>query len=755
MSTPPLSRSSSGSNLVPGSDTGGDRQESPRPSSGLSTGARPAMQPQNAAPVPAPAKAPAVSPGGAALPSSTPVLKATLVTPGTRATPTVSASTASTSTPASSSSSTSAVPPAKSYDKGNVSGDQLPEKLANALRASWQGWTDVPKRTDPNVMLRVPVFNLPPKQIARLLVGMESNFYQEDLSGLKVREPLRNKFEIRNFKVNDSLTIPVINVIDDILMPFVTKVFGDADSEAARQAVKAAFEEFAEGSHKNLLLDKDPSKSEKASAAQKNIAFRTQFEPVTRAFLDYVGGEKGGFDSSRLPAQFKAYIEEIDVCYTQWVAAADSARSSTASATSTATQPPGGIPPHLAAKKNALIGAMLTRGLLLAWQQKFMNEARAPGVADSTIGKHFMLLMTHLGHFASLRLDAFLLDIMGRHEDLPPDLQAGFDNLATGAKLKMAEDTANRRKARNEQRRQLSRAQTVSEPSRNGPETPRNAPETPRKGGLSGMISAILSPRREEEKAAPATPVATVTPVSPRSPKVRPSLTSTEGILLKNAQSRATTSRVNHRKEIKDYLKRIALPAFDLGYVAFLNKAIERRKNFETFEVAPAAFCLMQLKAYVKELNVAPDALPPAIEKIAQHLNELVRKERETAETAGKGEAVAARPASGATAAPPSAWRTAAPTAAPTSTRPNATTTLSSTSATPASPAPARANPGGSLKLDLSALKSPFAEDAAPEPAPDRTPATSTSAQPAPNQSTSSEGADTDSAKSEERSGNQ
>lgn len=748
MSTPPLSRSSSGSNLVPGSDTGGDRQEIPQPSSGLSTGARPAMQPQNAAPVPAPAKAPAVSPGGAELPSSAPVLKATLVTPGTRATPTASASTASTSTPASSSASTSAAQTANSYDKGNVSGDQLPEKLANALRASWQGWTSVPKRTDPSVMRQVPVFNLPPKQIARLLVGMESNFYKEDLSGLKVREPLRNKFEIRNFKVNDSLTIPVINVIDDILMPFVMKAFGDADSEAARQAVKAAFEEFAEGSHKNLLLDKDPSKSEKASAAQKNLAFRTQFEPVTRAFLDYVGGEKGGFDSSRLPAQFKAYIEEIDVCYTQWVAAADSARSSTASTTSTATQPPGGIPPHLAAKRNALIGAMLTRGLLLAWQQKFMNEARAPGVADTTIGKHFMLLMTHLGHFASLRLDAFLLDIMGRHEDLPPDLQAGFDNLATGAKLKMAEDTANRRKAQNEQRRQLSRAQTVSEPSRSGP-------ETPRKGGLSGMISAILSPRREGEKAAPATPVATVTPVSPRSPKVRPSLTSTEGILLKNAQSRATTSRVNHRKEIKDYLKSIALPAFDLGYVAFLNKAIERRKNFEAFEVAPAAFCLMQLKAYVKELNVAPDALPTAIEKIAQHLNGLVRKERETAEMAGKGEAVAARPASGAKAAPPSTWRAAAPTGAPTSTQANATTTLSSTSVAPASPAPARANPGSSLKLDLSALKNPFDEDAAPEPAPDRTPATSTSAQPAPNQSTSSEGADTDSAKSEERSGNQ
>jgi len=266
----------------------------------------------------------------------------------------------------------------------------------------------------------------------------------------------------------------------------------------------------------------------------------------------------------------------------------------------------------------------------------------------------------------------------------------------------------------------------------------------------------MLSPRREEAKAAPATPatpvapvatVATVTPVSPRSPKTRPSLTSTEGILLKNAQSRATTSRINHRKEIKDYLKSIALPAFDLGYVAFLNKAVERRKNFETFEVAPAAFCLMQLKAYVKELNVATDALPPAIEKIAQHLNALVREEREVAEMAGK--------ASGAKAALPSAWRTAAPTGAPTSTRANATTTLSSTSAVPASPAPARANPGGSLRLDLSALKSPFDEDAAPGPVPDRTPATSTSTQPAPNRSSSGEGAESDSTKSEERSGEQ
>ena len=455
MSTPPLSRNPSSGTLDSGTGTDRERQQSPRTSSGLSTGAPPVIQPQRDAPVPTARKpTTTATTGGAPLPSTVPILR--IVPPGTRPVPAASTSPASPSNPASTSasSSTSSVPPAKaSYDKGNVSGDQLPEKLANALRASWQGWTSVPKRTDPNVMLQVPVFNLPPKQIARLLVGMESNFYKEDLSGLKIREPLRNKFEIRNFKLNDSITIPVINVIDDILMPFVMKSFGDADSEAARQAVKEAFEAFAEGPHKNLLLDKDPSKSEKTSAAQKNLAFRTQFEPVTRAFLDYVGGDKGGFDTSRLPASFKAYIEEIDACYTQWVAATDSARASSSS--TTASQPGSGIPPHLAAKRNALIGAMLTRGLLLAWQQKFMTESRAPGAADTTIGKHFMLLMTHLGHFASLRLDAFLLDVMGRHEDLPPDLQAGFDNLATGAKLKMAEDTAKRRKAQNEQRRQL------------------------------------------------------------------------------------------------------------------------------------------------------------------------------------------------------------------------------------------------------------------------------------------------------------
>lgn len=732
MSTPPLGRQSSGTNLETGKARDGDRQDSPPRSPVSPAVARPVML-QRPAPTRTPPVPSALASGGAKLPSSVPVLVAPAEAyPGVRpAEPSSSASPApSTSSTSSTSSPSTPVTPVKAaYDKGNVSGDQLPEALANVLRASWTGWMDVPKRTDPSVIRHAPVFNLPPKQIARLLVGMESNFYKEPLSGLKVREPLRNKFEIRNFRLNDSITIPVINVIDDILMPFITKSFENADSEAARQAVQAAFEEFATGPHKNLLLDKDPTKSEKASAAQKNLAFRTQFDPVVQPLLDYLLGEKGDLASSGLPAPFKAYIEEVDACYTQWISADDSrGAKSVSSGQGLSDAPASGIPPHLAAKKNALIGAMLTRGLLLAWQQRFMNEARTPGMDETTIGKHFMLLMTHLGHFTTFKLDAFLLGIMSGHEELPPDLQSGLDNLATGAKLKRAEDAAHRRKAQNEQRKQLSRAQTVS--------------DTPRKGGLSGIIGAMLSPRREGEK--PAVEM----PVSPRSPRVRPSVASTEGLLLKNAESRATTSRIKHRKEIKDYLKSIALPAFDLGYVAFLNKAIERRKNYEAFEVAPAAFCLMQLKAYVKDLNAEPDALPAALEKIAQHLNDLVRKEREAAEANGNDLVVEARPVSGARGAQASVWRAAAPTgtAAPTSTRASTTTTVSSTSA-PAAPVRTDAN---ALKLDLSALTNPFDTDAEQGNEPDQTSATSPTGQ-----SPSDEGTDADSAKSTEHSGNQ
>lgn len=586
------------------------------------------------------------------------------------------------------------------HDKANFDGAQIPEDLANVLRAGFQGWAQVPKKTDPRLMESVPLFNVSPKAIARLLVGIESNFYKERLNGLNVKEPLRNKFIIKNFKSSESNNILEINVIEHILMPFVLKEFNNERSEAARQAMKEEFKKFATGQHQSLLFGNETTKTKKASAVLEDLNFQKQFKPVVQPFMDLLIGEDGNFTSSKLPDGFKKYIEQIDFYYTEWTAA-DMAKSAlespSQSASSNMTGGNATAPRYLDAKKNALVGAMLTRGLLVAWQHKFMDESREPGAAETPIGKHYKLLMNRLGHYASFKLDALLIDIMSRHDTLTPDdLKGRLESLAAGAKLKLAEDVATKRKAKNEQRKH-ERSQTMT--------------VTPRKAGAAEFFEAMLSPGRETE----ATGVAPLT--SPRGASTQEVVGSTGGMLLKQSTTRQETAKLLHRAAVQKYMASLQLPAADLGYMAFLNIAVNSRKNYERFEMAPAEFLLTQLKEYMKSFQAEGQLWPQSIDKIAMRLNELVKEERKTLEkadtvqTASRGWMSAKASASSTvTARMPGIRRMNTVTSTAPASTTAASTTAVSTVPAGTTAATAAAATADSPTIDPALLRSPFEE---------------------------------------------
>ena len=221
----------------------------------------------------------------------------------------------STSNPSTSTTSTSTPSSAKpaTYLKSKVPGERIPDDLTSTLRACYQGMKSVPDPTNPAKTIQVPVFNIPPKQIASLMVGMECNFGAKAPSGDDLTKPLRDRFAIVGFQVNSALILKEINVIEQILVPFTERVFNTPEAEQARIEVRDRFNAFVSGPHKNLLKTEEGRNAKQGTL--QNLVFRKEFSTVIQPLENFVFGAGRSLESSQVATDFKVFLKEIVSCY--------------------------------------------------------------------------------------------------------------------------------------------------------------------------------------------------------------------------------------------------------------------------------------------------------------------------------------------------------------------------------------------------------------------------------------------------------
>lgn len=556
------------------------------------------------------------------------------------------------------------------YDKSRASGDQIPDLIASALRAVFKGYATVPDPKNPSRTITVPVFNLQPKQIATLFVGLESNFGREPLAGEKMDKPLRDKFGITNFRLNEVTVFKDINFIDQILKPFIEKSFNTDAFEKTRREVRDRFNRFASKGNE-VLLETTEGKNAKEATIQ-NLAFMTKFEPVILPLVDLICGEERKLGSSNLSTQFKDFLLEIDRSYSEWAevqgktvgnnpwakdlvgpdwakayALANVARPASAEASEkekteyqkalaeACSHAPEAI---FNLKKSALVGVMFNRALIENWVMKFHHESLDPNEAGQPWVRHKKKLNGCLGHYTSFKFDDLFIDIMGSQPYQPAGFKEYLGPLKKMADMRRAEEVANAAKQSNK-RKGLERSSTVSTTGKS---------EKEKKGGIAGFIQGVVSPRKraEEKEAPPETTVAKHHPGqnSRQAREPKKTVKSSEGELLKQAETRKMQMERGARSEMKAYLKKINLPVFDLGFTTYLNMIITKRANFEEFGIAPAAFCLLQLVEYRKSLESDGNMAPKTLDKIEETLAKLAIDEKIASEQTLRSQSAKAAP---------------------------------------------------------------------------------------------------------------
>jgi len=457
----------------------------------------------------------------------------------------------------------------------------------------------VPDPTNSAKTIQVPVFNVPPKHIASLMVGMECNFGAKAPSGEDLNKPLRDRFAIVGFQVNTALVLKEINVIEQILVPFMERMFDTPEAEQARIEVRDRFNAFVSGPHKNLLKTEE-GKNAKQGTLQ-NLVFRKEFDTVIQPLENFVSGAGHNLASSQLAADFKIFLKEIVSCYIDWFKQQN-------------------IPPDQLANmmKSALVGALFIRGLLPIWNAKFEQEMHAKPHTGSEWVKWKTKLTAQLAHYTSFLFDDFVLDVIASVDNKPQQFEQYFKPRMKAAALLHKEATiANQKQEKG--KRLLNRGATISSGTSSSAE---------KRPNLGNLMQGLISPRKKE--VAGATP----TPVLPRSASTAEGVQSSDGLLLKKTETRATKVIRGYKRELNNYLKTIQLHAYDPGYLRYMNEAIAKRANYEVFELAPAAFCLQQLKRYLDSLNNTGATAAPALDQVQVLLSQLARQERSEAEQA-------------------------------------------------------------------------------------------------------------------------
>jgi hypothetical protein len=510
------------------------------------------------------------SPSGAAPSSSTP-----------------SNSIPSTSTPSPSQSATPKPPP---YVKSKVPAQRVPPALASVLTAGYQGTKSVPDPNNPAKVIQVHVFNIPPKQIARLIIALESNFYDNQPSGDNLTKPLRDRFGIVGFEVSSAKTLDEINVIEQILQPFMQRIFESPEAEQARVEVRERFNAFVSGPYKNLL-NTEEGKNIKEGTLQ-NLSFRNQFDTVVQPLESYICGPDRRLESSPLPAEFKSFLKEVVRSYCSW------------------SEKQNISPQQLTGMiKSALVGLLFIRGLLPNWNTKFEADLQTKQQGEREWSQFKGKLTAQLAHYTSFLFDDFVYDIIAATDGKPEAFEQYLRPTQKATELRRKEAMAASHKQQGS-KRALTRGSTISGGTTSN---------TEKRTTIGSFIQGLVSPRKKEPSSS------NVIPVSPR-------VDSSKGLLLKKTDIRSTQVKRGWARELNHYLKSNKLSTSDPGYIRQLNSAIANRGNYEMFELAPAAFCLQQLEDYLETIDKKDQALSDDLKKVQILLSTLAIQERKQAE---------------------------------------------------------------------------------------------------------------------------
>jgi hypothetical protein len=530
-------------------------------------------------------------PPSSKVPSTSNLASTTLSAP-TPSTSTPSTSTLSAPTPGAPVPSTSKPP---TYIKSKVPAQHIPADLADALRATYQGMKEIPDPYNSAKMIQVPVFNLPPKQIARLMVGLESNFGQNAPSQDNLSKPLRDRFGIDGLQVGSNLVLDHINVIKSIWIPFMQRMFDRPESEQARVEVREQFDAFASGPHKNLLQTEEGKNAKQGTL--HNQFFRELFQAVMQPLQSFILGADRKLESSQIPPEFKVFLKEIVKSYDAWGVKQDIAPKDL-----------------LGMIKSGLIGLLFIRGLLPVWNEKFEADLTDPKHREREWGKNKAKLSGQLAHYTSFLFDDFILDIIASTDGRSTALSHYFKPMEKAAELRRKEALVTGKK-QEKTKRTLTRVATVSTSPAGNAE---------KRSNIGQFIQGLISPRKK------------ALPTSPRSAKASERVQSAEGVLLKKTEARANNVVRKARRELNQYLKSIKLPNYDPGFIRYLNQAIASRANYEIFDTAPAAFCLQQCEAYVESLKRSGTVASPALGQIQTWIFNLAQEELTEAEQASQ-----------------------------------------------------------------------------------------------------------------------
>jgi hypothetical protein len=396
--------------------------------------------------------------------------------------------------------------------------------------------------------------------------------------------------------VNSNLVLDHINVILGILAPFMQRMFDSLESEQARVGVREQFDAFASGPHKNLLQKEEGKDLRKEPL--HNISFREKFQSVMQPLQSFIYGTDRTLESSQVPRDLKLFLKEMPKIYAAW-----------------------GEQQDIAAKdlvgmiKSALIGMLFIRGLLPVWNDKFQAELTEQTHSDRAWSKNKEQLSALLGSYTSFLFDDFILAIIATADGKSPALAQYFKSIEKAAELRRKEALVAGKK-QEKTKRELTRGATVSN-SKSG--------NSEKRSNFGQFIQGLISPRKKESATSGALPT------SPRSTKASERVQSAEGVLLKKTQARPNNVVRTQRRALDQYLKSIKLPNYDPGFIRHLSEAIAKRENYEDFESAPAAFCLLQLDEYVESLNQSGSVAPPALDEIENWLFSLAEAEKTAA----------------------------------------------------------------------------------------------------------------------------
>lgn len=226
---------------------------------------------------------------------------------------------------------------------------------------------------------------LSPQALAQTMVAAESQFLLTPLKGDKVRTVMRE-----GVRISDASGLPALDVVKQLLIPFMQAHLADPGLIQAQQQSLSAFDKVADQVAERAEQLKGQSGAK--GALYRDDAVNTLLAPVLQPLLNHVLGEGRTIDQSRLPKAILDFLSSLDAEIIRWFDAHGS-----------------GHPDDLvAARKNAIVGILSTRSVTAFWQ-----DARTPQGGDNAASAdRVQMLKPFLNDAMKREAEAFARDLM-------------------------------------------------------------------------------------------------------------------------------------------------------------------------------------------------------------------------------------------------------------------------------------------------------------------------------------------------------